>query len=34
MEAAELMRVGIETIKTHLERGRQALAELLKENTE
>jgi RNA polymerase sigma-70 factor (ECF subfamily) len=34
MEAAELMSVGIETIKTHLERGRQALAELLKENTE
>lgn len=34
MEAAELMRVGLETIKTHLERGRQALAELLKENIE
>jgi RNA polymerase sigma-70 factor (ECF subfamily) len=33
MEAAELMNVGIETIKTHLERGRQALAMLLKEST-
>jgi len=34
MEAAELMSVGIETVKTHLERGRQALTRLLKEDAE
>ena len=33
-EAAEMMSVSVETIKTHLERGRQALADILKESTE
>ena len=32
-EAAEIMGVSVETIKTHLERGRLALARLLKEST-
>ena len=34
LEAAELMSVSVETVKTHLERGRQALAEILKESIE
>jgi RNA polymerase sigma-70 factor (ECF subfamily) len=34
LEAAEMMRVSVETIKTHLERGRQALADILKESIE
>ena len=33
-EAAEMMNVGVETVKTHLERGRQALARTLKERVE
>ena len=33
-EAAEMMSVSVETIKTHLERGRQALADILKESIE
>jgi RNA polymerase sigma-70 factor (ECF subfamily) len=33
-EAAEMMQVSVETVKTHLERGRQALAEILKESME
>ena len=34
LEAAEMMSVSVETIKTHLERGRQALADNLKESIE
>jgi RNA polymerase sigma-70 factor, ECF subfamily len=34
LEAAEMMSVSVETIKTHLVRGRQALAEILKESIE
>jgi RNA polymerase sigma-70 factor (ECF subfamily) len=34
LEAGELMGVSVETIKTHLERGRQALADILKESIE
>ena len=33
-EAAEMMQVSVETVKTHLERGRQALSDLLKESME
>ncbi len=33
-EAAEMMGVGVETVKTHLERGRQELAHILKETME
>jgi RNA polymerase sigma-70 factor (ECF subfamily) len=33
-EAADMMSVSAETVKTHLERGRQALAETLKESIE
>ncbi len=34
LETAELMSVSLETVKTHLERGRQALAKILKESIE
>ena len=33
-EAAEMMEVSVETVKTHLERGRQMLADILKESME
>ena len=33
-EAAAMMQVSVETVKTHLERGRQVLAEVLKESVE
>ena len=29
-----MMQVSVETVKTHLERGRQALADILKESME
>ena len=34
LEVAEIMSVSVETVKTHLERGRQTLAGILKESTE
>jgi RNA polymerase sigma-70 factor (ECF subfamily) len=33
-ESAEMMKVRVETVKTHLERGRLALADILKESVE
>lgn len=33
-EAAEMMGVGVETVKSHLQRGRQTLAGILKESVE